>query len=124
MTLIINPGSRIGTDRQGWTNTEEQARAEAAKWLSNIHADGMADVELLDDCTDDGEGRWRFTFRHRVTGALVYLDTHGIDDLDAYLRRFIFPPRVYWNGSSSSDPKLDDFAAPGFVPVKTFRTSE
>lgn len=124
MTLIINPGSRIGETQQGWTNTEEKARAEAAKWLSNMHAEGMTDVELLDGCTDDGEGRWRFAFRHKVTGALVYLDTHGIDDMDAYLARCIFPPRVYWNGSSSSDPKLDDFAAPGFVPVKTFKASE
>lgn len=124
MTLINNPGSRIGTDQQGWTNTEARAIVEAAKWLANAHADGLTDVELLDGCTPDGEGRWRFTFRHKVTGALVYLDTHGIDDTEAYERQHIFAPRVYWNGSSTADPKLDDFAAPGFVPVKTFRPAD
>lgn len=81
----------------------------------------MTDVELLDHSVDDGEGRWRFTFRHRVTGVLVYLDTHGIDQVDAYERQHVFPPRVYWNGSSTGEPKLDDFVAPGFDPVKTFR---
>lgn len=29
MSLIINPGSHIGTSQDGWTNTEAQARIEA-----------------------------------------------------------------------------------------------
>lgn len=119
--MMINPGSRIGADQQGWTNTEAAAIVKAAEWLATMRGDGLADVDLLDGCTADGEGRWRFTFRHRVTGVEVVLETDGIDDVEAYQRQHIFPPRVYWNGSSSSDPKLEDFAAPGFEPVKTFR---
>lgn len=119
-SLIINPGARIGQPGNGWTNTLAKARAEAGEWLSRMHAEGMTDVVLLGDAEDTGDGRWRFTFRHAVTGTAVHLDTHGIDDLDAYRRQHLFDPRVYWNGSSTAEPRLEDFAAPGFVLVRTF----
>ena len=120
MTVIINPGSRIGEPGTGWTNTEATARAEAERWLTRMHADGMTDVELADGATGR-EGRWVFSFRHAVTGTVVKLETHGIDDVRAYEKDHIFAPRIYWNGSSTSEPELEHFAAPGFVAVRTFR---
>ena len=90
MTLIINPGSRIGEPGNGWTNTEATARAEAERWLTGMHADGMTDVELLDGSTER-EGRWVFTFRHAVTGTVGTGD-HGIDDIGP-TRRSTSSPR-------------------------------
>jgi hypothetical protein len=117
--LIVNPGSgEIAAAGDHWTNTEATARAEAGKWLANMHAEGMTDVELLDGCRERA-GRWLFTFRHKVTGVTVELETHGIDNLEAYGRDH-FSPRVWWNGSSTAEPKLEDFAAPGFTPLRTF----
>ena len=118
--LIINPGSHIGEPGEGWTNTHETARASAGDWLAKMHGEGMTDVELIDGATEC-EGRWVFTFRHAVTGASVHLEIHGIDNTDAYERRHTFAPRVYWNGSITADPQLEDFAAPGFAPVRTFK---
>lgn len=120
MTIIINPGSRIGGPGDGWTNTYETARAEAGRWLARMHADGMTGVELLDGATER-EGRWVFTFRHAVTGTTVELEVHGIDNMEAYERQYIFPPKMYWNGSSISEPELEHFAAPGFTVVRTFK---
>jgi hypothetical protein len=119
MTLLINPGSHIGEPGTGWTNTVEKARTEAEGWLAQMRADGFADVELLDGETES-EGRWVFTFRHAVTGVTVDLETHGIDGMAAYTKEYIFGPRIYWNGSSCSNPELEHFAAPGFTAVRTF----
>ncbi len=116
--VIINPGSRIATEPQGWSNTREGALREAATWLNRMQNDGFGDI-VVQEIGPDGEGRWTFTFRHTVTDVAVELSTHGIDNMDAYLKQCIFPPRVYWNGSSSSNPSMDDFAAPGYV--MTFR---
>ena len=120
MTIIINPGSHIGEPGEGWTNTVEIARDTAEDWLTTMRATGMTDVELLDGETER-EGRWVFTFRHAVTGTTVELDMHGIDNLQAYEDDHLFAPRVYWSGSSTSDPELEHFAAPGFVAVRTFK---
>jgi hypothetical protein len=122
MSILINPGSRISENEgDGWTNTYEGAIAEAGRWHQRMVDDGFGqDVELLlQDDPIERDGRWVFQFRHRVTGVVVELETHGIDDIDAYMRRHIFGARVYWNGSSCSNPQLDDWAAPGFV--QTFR---
>jgi hypothetical protein len=85
-----------------------------------MHADGLTGVTLLDGGEDRGDGRWEFSFRHEVTGVSVCLETHGIDNLDAYQRQHLFTPRIYWNGSSCANTELEDFAAPGFTPVRTF----
>lgn len=119
MVLMVNPGSKVRESGKGWTNTVELARREALEWLSRIHADGMTDVELLDGETQS-DGRWVFTFRHKITGTEVKLETHGVDDLKAYMKENLAFPRVYWNGSSSADPEIQHFAAPGFVPHLTF----
>jgi hypothetical protein len=117
--LIINPGSRIGAPGEGWTNTEAVARTRAEVWLEKMHAEGLTDVELLSG-SEARDGRWLYTFRHKVTGATVALEMHGIDPAEAYERQYAFTPRVYWNGSSCADPSLEDFAAPGFKAVRTF----
>lgn len=121
--MLINPGSRIGEPGEGWTNTCETARGYAGQWLAQMHGEGMTGVELLDSSTER-DGRWIFTFRHAVTGKTVELEIHGIDDTDAYKKRHVFEPRIYWNGSSTSDPKLEHFAAPGFRAVRTFVAEE
>jgi hypothetical protein len=51
------------------------------------------------------------------------LEHHGIDDLQAYEKQHIFTPRVYWDGSSCANPKIEDFAAEGFEPVITYRVA-
>lgn len=122
MTLFINPGSGPIADsgEGGWTNTVEHARLAAHRWLRILRREGFHDVEIVGE-RDAGDGRWVFRFRHAITGVTVDLDTHGIDDMDAYLKERIFSPRTYWNGGSSSDPCLEDWAAPGFEPVQTWR---
>jgi hypothetical protein len=124
MTVFINPGARLGDaqNADGWTNTYATARATADEWLARMRGEGIADVELVTCDETERDGRWTFTFRHAVTGVEVQLETHGIDDGDAYKRQYIFEPRIYWNDSSSADPSLGDFAAPGYV--MTFRPED
>lgn len=82
----------------------------------------MTDVELLPGSVVgvEDKGRWVFTFRHKVTGTEVQLEIHGIDDLDAYRKQYLFDPKIYWRGSSCAEPELEDFAAEGFKPLRTF----
>jgi hypothetical protein len=124
MGIIVNPGSHLGDaqNADGWTNTYAAARKEADKWLATMRGEGIADVDICGADETEREGRWTFVFRHTVTGVEVELETHGINDLDAYRRQHIFDPRIYWNGSSSSNPEMADFAAPGFV--MTFRPAD
>jgi hypothetical protein len=124
VTIIVNPGARLGDaqNADGWTNTYATAHVTATEWLAKMHAEGIADVGLVTADETEREGRWTFTYRHTVTGVEVELETHGIDDLEAYKRQHIFEPRVYWCGSSTSNPSLEDFAAPGFV--MTFRPED
>lgn len=121
MSLIINPGSgAVALSGEGWTNTAERARLVAEEWLARIHAEGITEVELLGLGTPDGEGRWRFGFRHLVTGVIAELVTPGIDDWEAFTKKHIFGTRTYWNGSSSAEPRLSDWEAEGYEPFKTF----
>jgi hypothetical protein len=120
--IAINPGSDMPdrSEGDGWTSNYEGALAEAQRWLEAMRADGFgADVELVLPGAPLEGCRWRFWFRHTVTGVKRDLDTHGVNNLDAYRRRHIFDPRVYWRGSSCSDPELSDWGAPGYV--QTFR---
>jgi hypothetical protein len=120
--VIINPGSRIPTNMgDGWTNTYDGAVKEAERWLSEIHGDHIEDVELVLPGTPSERGRWVFGFRHKVTGVTVSLETHGIDDWRAYEKQCVFSPKVYWNGSSCGQPQVEDWAAPGFVAIKTYK---
>jgi hypothetical protein len=108
MTVIVNPGSRINPSLP---NSYERAQQYARKWLDQMRAEGISDIELIDN-REFSDGRWRFRFRHLITGVTVNLDQHGLSDNDD---KSIFPTRVYWNGSSSANPSIEDFAAPGYV---------
>ena len=125
MALLFNPGSGPVDDKgDGYTNTYAKACEIARTWFEDMKADGLADIELVEPQPWEVDGgRWTFIFRHTITGAEVKLETHGLDNLDTYTINHVFLPRVYWNGWSSGQPELDDFAAPGFVPVrlKTYR---
>lgn len=121
--FIINPGSEIGTETKGWTNTHETAKLHAYEWFYKpMLKEGFTDIEVT-DTGEEIEGRWKFIFKHKVTGVEVELETHGIDDLKAYEEQYIFTPRVYWNGSSTGQPELDDFKVEGFVPVMTYQAN-
>jgi hypothetical protein len=117
--MIVNPGSGPIAAGKGWVNTYEGARPSATAWHAEMLSTGM-EVDLLLPGEKLDDGRWMFGFRHRVTGVVVELTTHGIDNLDAYRKERVFDPRVYWNGSSSADPKLEDWAAPGFRALRTY----
>jgi hypothetical protein len=128
MTTIMNAGSgAVPASGEGWTNTYETAREKAIGWHKRLtHDDGMRDIVLLPD--GDGraapDGRWVFTFRHQVTGKEIDLEVDGVDHMDAYAKERLFTPRTYWNGSSTAEPDLEDFAVRGFEMVKTFRVIE
>lgn len=104
---------------EGWSNTVETARETAARWLRQMHEEGMAEVVLLPGETVHSN-RWCFRFRHTVTGVEAGLEVHGINDLVAYEKQHIFTPKTYWCGSSVGNPKIEDFLAPGFRVHQTF----
>ena len=122
MSILINHGSNIGEPGEGWTNTLQQARETAQRWYDGMVKDGIRDVVMLDE-VERSDARWRFKFQHTVTGVVVALSTHGVDNLGAYEKQHIFTPRVYWAGSSSATPELTDWAAEGYEPVQTWRES-
>lgn len=118
--MIINPGSGPIKSGEGWTNTLSGAMTEALRWYDGMLMKGFTDVVMLTE-PEERDGRWVFGFRHEVTGVVVELETHGIDDVEAYEKAHIFAPRVYWNGCSTSTPRLEDWKADGFEPVRTYR---
>jgi len=118
--FLINPGSEIGTEQVGFTNTHEQARRYAYEWFYKpMLKEGFRDIKVI-DTKEEQDGRWKFIFKHTVTGKEVELEVHGIDDLKAYQEKYIFMPRTYWDGGSSSNPELEDFEVEGFTRVMTF----
>jgi hypothetical protein len=126
MSILINPGSGpVKASGNGWVNDYAGAEANAREWYDRMVADGIRDVELAlpGTPTPGGDGRWIFDFTHTVSGAVVQLEVHGLDDDEyrAYEREWILGPRTYWNGSSSDVPEVEQFAAPGFEVVKTLR---
>jgi hypothetical protein len=125
MNLIINPGSGgIDASGEGWTNTHEQAKKYAYKWFYRpMLARGFTHIEVT-DLDEQIEGRWKFTFTHKVTGKTVELEIHGVDNLKAYEKECVFTPRVYWNDSSTGEPELEQFAADGYEPVMTYREAK
>ena len=124
--ILFNPGSgAVAASGAGWTNDYAGAEANAREWHDRLVGDGIRDVELtLPGMPAPGDdGRWVFDFTHTVSGVVVQLETHGLDDDEyrAYEREHVFGPHVYWNGSSSDIPEVEQFAAPGFEVVKTLR---
>lgn len=103
--LIINPGS----ENKG--GTLEQATINAEHWLKNIHNEGFFEVEMsfVEQLKD---GDYLFNFTHSVTKKVAALCIHGFtkEEYDG----FTFGPQVYWNGSSTADPKIEDWLVEGF----------
>lgn len=99
MAFIINPGS----ENKGGTFT--QANANAEKWLKQIHEEGFPEVTMEFHGKQDGS--FIFHFTHAVTKIKVELSIHGFTDEEAAV--FVFRPRVYWNGSSTANPKIEDW---------------
>lgn len=125
MNMIINPGSgAVETSGEGWTNTHKQARVNAYEWFYKpMLEQGFTDIKVI-DTKIERDGRWLFNFEHKITGKVVELEIHGIDNMEAYTKTHIFGSRVYWNGSSSSNPQLEQFAAEGYEPVMTYRKKD
>jgi hypothetical protein len=106
---IINPGSHVGG------GTEEQALQNARQWLRDMRTNGITDpnIVLVEEPVGSDELRWTFAFRHLLTEVECRLEIHGLTDLEA--DKPLFPPRVYWKGSSCSTPVALDWMAPGYV---------
>jgi len=105
MGLIINAGS----ENKG--GTFEQAEINAKEWLKNIHEEGFLEVEMY--FVEQQKGRdFRFDFIHLITQKVVTLMIHGFTEFEC--KEFTFHPRVYWNGSSSSIPEIENWINDGF----------
>ena len=105
MGVIINAGS----ENKG--GTFEQAEINEKEWLNNIHNNGFLEVEMsFVEYHKDGD--WQFNFIHRVTGKTATLEIHGFTKEQC--KKFMFHPRVYWNGSSTAEPKIEDWLTDGF----------
>jgi hypothetical protein len=87
--------------------TIEQATINAKKWLENIHEEGFKEVEMQYVEYIEDMGVFLFHFTHRVTGKIATLYTQGLTDDERWA--FIFKPKVYCNGSSTADPKVEDW---------------
>lgn len=98
--IIINPGS----ENKG--GTFEQARKNAYKWLKSIREE-YPEVRMTTHEQKTNDGDWIFNFRHMVTMKTAKLVIHGFTKKEC--DEFIFHPRVYWNGSSTADPKIEDW---------------
>lgn len=105
MKVIINPGS------ENTGGTIEQATVNAQEWLKSIHDEGFCEVQMKFK-ERYGTGNFLFVFTHRITQKEAFLEIHGFTEEEC--KEFIFHPRVYWNGSSTSNPKIEDWLADGF----------
>jgi hypothetical protein len=105
MAIIINAGS----ENKG--GTFEQAEINAKEWLEIIHSQGFDEVEM-EFIEQHKDGDFQFNFTHKVTGKVATLEIHGFTKEEC--QNFRFHPRVYWNGSSNADPKIEDWLNDGF----------
>jgi hypothetical protein len=110
--MIVNPGSKL----KG--GTEEQAIENAELWVSQMRNCGIRNVQVVNRPEYDGKFRWRFILKHSLTDVEATLDIHGLtdDEVKKYVNNNICKayPRIYWNGCSSSEPRLEDFLTDGF----------
>lgn len=104
--LIINPGS----ENKG--GTFEQALTNAYEWLESVVKE-FPEVKMTTHENRLGDGDWNFIFTHTITGKQVDLQIHGFTKKEC--EKFIFHPRVYWNGSSTADPKIEDWLSDDYT---------
>lgn len=106
MAIIINAGS----ENKG--GTLEQAKINAQEWLESIHEEGFLEVEMAYVEQYD-KGNFVFAFTHQVTKKAVALEIHGYTEDEC--KKFMFHPRVYWDGSSTGNPKIEDWLTDEFT---------
>ena len=99
--IIINAGS----ENKG--GTFKQAEINAKKWLKLIHDEGFKEVEMSFIKQYENNGNFLFHFVHLITKKIATLEIHGFTKIEC--EAFLFHPRVYWNGSSTADPKIEDW---------------
>lgn len=105
MEMLINAGS----ENKG--GTFKQAKINALDWLKIVHEEGFLEVEMS-FVKQHKDGDFQFDFKHNVTQKVVSLQIHGFTKKEC--KKFTFHPRVYWNGSSTADPKIEDWLTDGF----------
>jgi len=105
MNVIINPGS----ENKG--GSLEQAIINAKNWLKIIHDEGFLEVKMKHVKKYEG-GNFMFHFKHSVTKKTAKLEIHGFTDEEC--KKFMFHPRVYWNGSSTGNPQIEDWLTDDF----------
>jgi len=103
--MIINAGS------ENTGGTLAQAYINANKWLQNIHDEGFLEV-VMEYHGRLSDGNYLFHFVHNITKQVSTLGIHGFTDEEC--NNFTFQPRVYWNYSSTGQPKAEDWLDEGF----------
>ena len=94
--------------------TLEQAKINAEEWLKSIHEEGFIDVEMTfkERYGEGGNFLFLFDFTHSVTKKVATLEIHGFTEEQC--QKFVLHPRVYWNGSSTANPKIEDWLSDEF----------
>ena len=110
--MIINPGS----ENKG--GTFERALEMANEWLVEIVKE-YPEVTVTTDEDQYEKGMWSFKFTHGVTGKEVFLNTHGFTKEEC--EKFMFYPRIYWNGSSTGNPEIKDWLTDDFEYVICYK---
>lgn len=109
-----------------WTNTYEGAIRNATRWHELMPRSGIGDTELVlpfqPEPAGTGKGWWRFHVRHTITGVERELLMHGVDDFEAFFAELNYTPAEIWNERTAGVPRLEDFAARGFLA--TFRAAD
>lgn len=106
MGIIINPGS----ENKG--GTLKQAKINAEEWLKCVHDEGFLEVEM-EYIEQYKDGNFLFNFKHNITKKVATLEIHGFTKEEC--QKFRFHPRVYWNGSSTSDPEIENWLTDEFT---------
>jgi hypothetical protein len=109
--MIINPGS----ENKG--GTYAQAVINAEEWHNRI-LEEFPEVEMSEGELAEEDGNWIFYFRHKITGKSAMLEIHGYTESEC--EKFLFRPRIYWNGSSTDDPSIEDWLTDEFTYKITF----
>lgn len=113
--MIINPGS----ENKG--GTFERALEIAKEWHEEILKE-YPEVTMTDHEIKLDDGDWEFRFTHSKTGKTVILQTHGFTKEEC--ENFIFHPRIYWNGSSTGEPKIEDWLTDEFTYIIKYEKKE
>ena len=106
MRTIINPGS----ENKG--GTFEQALKNAKEWHEEILNNFPEVTMTTNEERVEKNGNWIFRFTHPVTEKEAILEIHGFTKKEC--EKFMFWPRVYWNGSSTANPEIEDWLTDEF----------